>query len=89
VSSVVHDHTSILKLIETKWNLPALTFRDANADNLLDTLDFHGRPAFRTPPTLAAPGLTAKPSACLPGNAGVIPPPSAVTPSAKTTVPTS
>ena len=23
VSHVVHDHTSILKLIETKWNLPA------------------------------------------------------------------
>ena len=42
VSHVVHDHTSILKLIETKWNLPALTYRDANADNLLDSLDFTG-----------------------------------------------
>ena len=29
VSHVVHDHTSILKLIETKWNLPPLTRRDA------------------------------------------------------------
>ena len=44
VSHVVHDHTSVLKLIETKWNLGALTFRDANADNLLDSLDFtHAR----------------------------------------------
>jgi len=79
VSHVVHDHTSILKLIETKWNLPALTFRDANADDLLDSLDLHGTPAFREPPHLAAPGLTASPSNCVPGQAGVIPPPSAVT----------
>ena len=42
MSHVVHDHTSILKLIETKWNLPALTYRDANADNLLDSLDLTG-----------------------------------------------
>ena len=52
----VHDHTSILKLIETKWNLPALTYRDANADNLLDCLDFRRPPAFLEPPTLPAPG---------------------------------
>ncbi len=78
VSHVVHDHTSILKLIETKWNLPALTFRDANADNLLDSLDLR-HPAFLDPPTLAAPGLTTNPSACTPGNPGMIPPPGAVT----------
>ena len=39
VSHVVHDHTSVLKLIETKWNLPALTYRDYAADNLLDSVD--------------------------------------------------
>ena len=89
VSHVVHDHTSILKLIETKWNLPALTFRDANADNLLDSLDLQAKPAFREPPTLAPPGLTANPSACLPGEAGVIPPPGAVTSKGKATVPSS
>ena len=55
VSHVVHDHTSVLRFIETKFNLGALTRRDANADNLLDCLDFH-RPAFLEPPTLAAPG---------------------------------
>jgi phospholipase C len=53
VSHVVHDHTSILRLIETKWNLGALTYRDANASNLLDTLDFAGPPAFAKPPKLA------------------------------------
>ena len=31
VSDVVRDHTSILATIEHKWNLPALTDRDANA----------------------------------------------------------
>jgi phospholipase C len=55
VSHVVHDHTSILKLVETKWNLPALTFRDANADDLLDSLDLDGPPAFADPPELPEP----------------------------------
>ena len=56
VSHVVHDHTSILKLIETKWNLPALSDRDANASNLLDTLDLGARrPPFLVPPALDAP----------------------------------
>jgi phospholipase C len=40
VSHNVYDHTSILKFIETKFNLPALTRRDANADGLLDLFDF-------------------------------------------------
>jgi phospholipase C len=52
VSHVIHDHTSFLRLIETKWNLPALTARDANASNLLDSVDFSRR-AFATPPVLA------------------------------------
>ena len=55
VSNVVHDHTSILSFIERKWNLPALTLRDANADNLLDFFDF-SRAAFATPPALSASG---------------------------------
>ncbi len=53
VSHVVHDHTSFLRLIETKWNLPALTARDANASTLLDCVDFT-TPAFAEPPELAA-----------------------------------
>src|SRR5205085_594280 len=74
VSHVVHDHTSILKLIETKWNLPALTYRDANADDLLDSIDFDHQ-AFRDPPTLPEPGRTSHPSTCTPGEPGPIPPP--------------
>jgi len=58
VSHVLHDHTSILKLIETKWNLPPLTRRDAQADDLLDSVDLSGPPAFAVPPTLPRPSLT-------------------------------
>ena len=49
VSHVVHDHTSILSLVEHKWNLPALTNRDGAADNLLDCLDLDAarRPSSR------------------------------------------
>ena len=39
VSHTIYDHTSILKTVEEKWNLPALTRRDANANSLFDMLD--------------------------------------------------
>ncbi len=54
VTDVVHDHTSVLATIEAKWNLPALTFRDANATTVADFLDPSG-PALLSPPTIAAP----------------------------------
>jgi phospholipase C len=54
VSHAVYDHTSILKLVETKWNPPALTYRDANALGPLDMLDLR-RPSFAEPPPLAQP----------------------------------
>jgi phospholipase C len=53
----VFDHTSVLKLIEEKWNLPALTRRDAAASAPLAALDLSAPPAFLTPPELPAPGL--------------------------------
>ncbi|MFZ1995572.1 MAG: alkaline phosphatase family protein, partial [Solirubrobacteraceae bacterium] len=57
VSNVVQDHTSITAFIEHKWNLPAMTFRDANAHPMTDYFDF-SVPAFARPPRLAAaPGL--------------------------------
>lgn len=65
VSSVVHDHTSILRFIETKFNLGALTRRDANASDLLDTLDFSAK-AFAERPELPAPALPDAVSACEP-----------------------
>ena len=79
VSHTTYDHTSILKTVEEKWNLPALTRRDANASSLFDMLDLHSKPAFKNPPKLpAAADPTAK-AGCLSAGAGTIPPPSAVT----------
>jgi phospholipase C len=37
----VYDHTSILKMIEWRWSLPALSVRDAAANNLAEALDFN------------------------------------------------
>jgi phospholipase C len=55
VTSTVYDHTSILKLIERKWNLPPLTRRDAEASDPLDALDLDRPPYFLTPPSLPRP----------------------------------
>ncbi len=55
--SDVFDHTSVLKLIEEKWNLPALTKRDAAALSPLGALDLTSPPAFLTPPALPDPAL--------------------------------
>jgi len=79
VSHTVYDHTSILKTVEEKWNLPALTRRDANANSLLDMLDLESAPAFLTPPSLPKPADPLPLSQCLTTGAGTIPPPSAVT----------
>jgi len=56
VTDIVHDHTSVLATIEAKWNLPALTHRDANAATVMDFLDV-GHAAFSTPPALQGPSL--------------------------------
>ena len=55
VSNTLYDHTSVLATIEAKWNLPALTYRDANASTVLDCLDTT-RPPRLDAPALAAPG---------------------------------
>jgi phospholipase C len=52
VSHRVYDHTSITRFIETKFKLPALTARDANADPLFDFFDFE-KPSFARPPVIA------------------------------------
>ena len=57
VTSKTFDHTSVLKLIEQKWNLPPLTARDAAADSPLDALDLTSPPAFAEPPKLPEPAL--------------------------------
>jgi phospholipase C len=50
VSHRVFDHTSILRMIEWRWNLRPLSTRDAKAQNLASVLDFRKR-------NLAAPRL--------------------------------
>ena len=51
VSHVVRDSTAILKLIETRFNLPALTARDAGQDDMTEMFDF-STPQLLTPPKL-------------------------------------
>jgi phospholipase C len=50
VSHTVYDHTSVLATVERKWNLPALTYRDANAAHLGDCLVRSGPAPFAVPP---------------------------------------
>jgi phospholipase C len=55
----VYDHTSILKLIEWRFGLPALAVRDAAANNLAAALDFSRHdvraPRFNVPPRTKSP----------------------------------
>ena len=80
VTNVVHDHTSILAMVERKWNLPALTRRDAAASDLSDFLDLD-QAAFATPPALAAALTGPTQLACEKTGPVQIPPPGSVTPS--------
>jgi phospholipase C len=57
VSDLTYDHTSILATIEHKWNLPALTRRDANALTIMDFLD-PATAALLDPPAITAPPQT-------------------------------
>jgi len=79
VSHVVYDHASILALVERKWNLPAMTLRDANANDLTDFIDLDalraGNPTFPELPPLPASGQTAATLACNTTGPGTIPPP--------------
>jgi phospholipase C len=81
ISHRVFDHTSICALVEAKWNLPAMTYRDANARTMLDMLDLT-RPAFLRPPRLARPLLDTDPGAmaCSSKGPGTIPPPGSISP---------
>lgn len=75
VSNVPHDHTSIIATVAAKWNLPALTYRDAQAATLFDYLDFTNA-HFAKPPTLAAPAQ----NATIKGDCATGAPPPTVTP---------
>ena len=59
VNSEVYDHTSILKLIEWRWNIPPLTKRDSPNDtdvnNMVDALDLQH--PMNTVPSLPHPAM--------------------------------
>lgn len=57
VASAVYDHTSVLKLIEKRWNLPPLAVRDASALSIGTALDFEQPP--RTAPVYAVAPILA------------------------------
>ena len=66
VASGTYDHTSVLKAIEWRWNLQALTPRDANAANIAEVLDFASAPdlsapAYTVPPFVAGAACTPLP----------------------------
>ena len=50
INGTLFDHTSILKFIEWRWNIPPLTKRDAAVNNLALALDF-------SKPKLSVPAL--------------------------------
>ncbi len=56
VSHRVRDYTAILKLIETRFNLPALTKRDAAQDDMTEFFDF-ANPPWITPPNPPAQAM--------------------------------
>jgi phospholipase C len=53
VAHGLYDHTSVLKMIEWRWNLRPLTVRDSQANNLAEVLDFSQKnltaPLFNVP----------------------------------------
>ena len=78
-SHTVYDHTSILATIQRKWNLPALTYRDANANPIGDCLVSSGPAPFEQPPPLDVSALKTEVDSItcenVPGAAGTYPPP--------------
>jgi phospholipase C len=56
VSHDTYDHTSILRFIEARFVMPAITNRDANALAPWDMFDFTGVP-HATPPTITVPPI--------------------------------
>ena len=57
IANRLYDHTSILRMIEWRWDLKPLTPRDANARNIAEVLDFGRDPdltstAYTVPPVV-------------------------------------
>jgi phospholipase C len=60
-SHTLFDHTSILRMIEWRWDLEPLTVRDATANNLADVLDLQ-HPQLHAP-SYPVPTITGAPCA--------------------------
>lgn len=60
VAHNTYDHTSVLKMIEWRWDLAPLTPRDAAARNLAEVLDF-SRPASTVAPRYVVPPFAGVP----------------------------
>ena len=58
----MYDHTSVLKAVEWRWNLPPLTARDSAARNIAKALDFTNPPEL-TAPRWSVPPVTGAPCA--------------------------
>lgn len=56
VAHGLYDHTSVLRMIESRWNLRPLTVRDASARSLAEVLDFGSAANFAAPRFLVPPG---------------------------------
>jgi len=56
VAHDTYDHTSIVRFIQARFVLPALTARDANAEAPWEMFDFDAPPHL-TPPTFAIPPI--------------------------------
>jgi hypothetical protein len=80
ISHILYDHTSFLAFLQYKWNLPSLTRRDSNANNMLDFIDLDalkaGCPNFPdiSALRLGGPGNTTERLECTVTGAGEIPP---------------
>jgi phospholipase C len=57
-SSDLYDHTSVLATIEHKWNLPALTDRDGQANTVMGCLDLSNKRLDEPDPLKAPPEAT-------------------------------
>lgn len=58
VSHQVYSHSSVARLVQARFGLPALSARDANASVPYDLFDFD-HPPFTTPPALPTPVVDA------------------------------
>ena len=75
VNSTQFEHTSILKFLEWRFDLAALSMRDANANNIGTAFDFESAPDtseleipfYVAPPEARMPGLTSSPTSHIPG----------------------